>query len=168
MLSVKSRESKSFGKSYLKSIGYIALFSFIPAICEAQESASTTPVVTEMGTILSISLSLLVVLGVIFALAYLMRRFTVTASGNGQMKVVASMMAGAKERIMVLQVGEEQHLIGITPQQISHLSTLATPIESAASSFSSGSQTGFKQQLVEAMASRMKGTARTKEQSSNE
>jgi len=34
----------------------------------------------------------------------LARRFTVTQAGNGQLKVVASMAAGAKEKIMVIDV----------------------------------------------------------------
>ncbi|MFC3095040.1 flagellar biosynthetic protein FliO [Alteromonas sediminis] len=104
---------------------------------------------------MSISLSLFVVLALIFGLAYLMRRFTVTSSGNGQMKVVASMMAGAKERIMVLQVGDEQHLIGITPNNINHLSTLKAPLETQKPTSLPADGT-FKDKLVEAMAARIK------------
>jgi len=40
-----------------------------------------------------------VVVAIIFALAYVMRRLNVTTMGNGQMKVVASMVAGTKEKI---------------------------------------------------------------------
>ena len=45
------------------------------------------------------------------------------------MKVVASMMAGTKERILVLQVGEEQHMVGITAHNINHLAKLDKPLE---------------------------------------
>ncbi|RPJ65009.1 flagellar biosynthetic protein FliO [Alteromonas sediminis] len=155
MLLAKSRESKNLDKSYLKSIGYYSLFSLFSTRVSAQESASPSTSVSDFGTLLSISLSLFVVLALIFGLAYLMRRFTVTSSGNGQMKVVASMMAGAKERIMVLQVGDEQHLIGITPNNINHLSTLKAPLETQKPTSLPADGT-FKDKLVEAMAARIK------------
>lgn len=156
MLLVKSRESKNSGKSYLKTIGYLLLFNFISLQAGAQEGASAPPSVSDFGTILSISLSLFVVLALIFGLAYIMRRFTVTSSGNNQMKVVASMMAGAKERILVLQVGDEQHLIGITPQQISHLSTLQNNLDTTSPLAGKDEAGNFKDKLVEAMAARIK------------
>ena len=70
------------------------------------------------------------------------------------MKVVASMMAGTKERIMVLQVGEEQHLIGVTANTINHLATLQENIDTTPQQVSQNTD-GFKQKLVEAMASRI-------------
>jgi flagellar protein FliO/FliZ len=87
-----------------------------------------------------------------------MRRFNVTAMGSNQMKVVASMVAGAKEKIMVIQVGDEQHLIGVTSHNISHLSKLETPLEvSSKGSAVGATQNGvdFKQKLVAAMAGKM-------------
>jgi len=56
---------------------------------------------------------------------------------------------------LVLQVGDEQHLIGITPHQINHLSTLKQPLETSKPS-SPGGEGNFKDKLVEAMAARMK------------
>ena len=150
MLLVKSRELKNSGKSLLKTIGYSLPLIAVSTQSEAQSSASTS----DIGTILSISLSLFVVLAIIFGLAYIMRRFTGVSSGNGQLKVVASMMAGTKERIMVLQVGNEQHLIGITANNINHLANLKEPLEVASAS-AAPTADNFKQKMIEAMASRM-------------
>ena len=33
-------------------------------------------------------------------------------------------MAGSKEKVMVIEVGDEQHLLGITAHNINHLATL--------------------------------------------
>jgi len=115
--------------------------------------AQSTQSITNPTSVLSIFLSLLLVVAIIFSLGYIMRRFNVTHASNGQMKVVASMMAGAKERIMVIEVGDEQHLIGVTSQSISHLSKLDTPLEVRART--AESQALFKDKLVKAMASRM-------------
>ena len=81
-----------------------------------------------------------------------MRRFNVTPGNSQHLKVVASLSAGARERVMVIQVGEEQHLIGVTAQNINHLSKLDTPIVTQ-----QDNQGGamFKQKLVQAMAQKM-------------
>ncbi|QPG07221.1 flagellar biosynthetic protein FliO [Salinimonas marina] len=115
--------------------------------------AQSTQSITNPGSVLSIFLSLLLVVAIIFALAYVLRRFNVTHAGQGQMKVVASMVAGAKERVMVIQVGDEQHLIGVTSHNISHLSKLEQPLAVKESNLASGSQ--FKDKLVQAMAGKM-------------
>jgi flagellar protein FliO/FliZ len=100
----------------------------------------------------SIFLSLLLVIGVVFMLAFLMRRFNVTQSGTSNLKVVASMMAGAKERVMVIEVAGEQHLLGITAHNINHLATLSTPIDT--STASSGNE-NFKDKLSLFMAGKI-------------
>lgn len=82
------------------------------------------------ASVISIFLSLLLVIGIVLMLAYLMRRFNVTQGGSSQLQVVASMMVGTRERILVLQVGEEQHMVGITGHNINHLAKLDTPLTS--------------------------------------
>ncbi|WP_338063723.1 flagellar biosynthetic protein FliO [Alteromonas flava] len=100
---------------------------------------------------MSIFLSLLVVIGIIFALAYVMRRFNVAHTGNGDLKVVASMVAGTKERVMVVEVGDEQYLLGVTAHNISHLATLPNKITPKKSEVADQ----FKQKLVQAMAGKL-------------
>ncbi len=62
------------------------------------------------------------------------------------------MMAGTKERIMVIEVGDEQHLIGVTAHNINHLSKLETPLI-IPSTKGGGDQ--FKQKLIKAMAGKL-------------
>ena len=76
------------------------------------------------------------------------------------MRVVASMMAGSKEKIMVIQVGEEQHLLGVTSHNINHLAKLEQTLEAnSAANFSQtdSNQLNFQQKLVQAMASSITG-----------
>jgi flagellar protein FliO/FliZ len=40
------------------------------------------------------------------------------------------MSAGTKERVLVIEVGDEQHLVGITSHNISHLAKLEVPLNS--------------------------------------
>ena len=75
--------------------------------------------------------------------------------GSGQMKVVASMVAGTKEKIMVIQVGDEQHLVGVTSHNISHLSKLEKHLDTPVANGQQGSGDAFKQKLVAAMAGKL-------------
>ncbi len=158
MLLVKSRESKNSGsnpvKSVVKSIGY-AISSSLPIGLFCRSAiAQDSPTMSSAGSIASIFLSLLVVVGIIFALAYVMRRFNVAHTGNGDLKVVASMVAGTKERIMVVEVGDEQYLLGITSNNISHLATLPTHIEPRKNEMADQ----FKDKLAAALAGKLGNT----------
>ncbi|MDO6709393.1 flagellar biosynthetic protein FliO [Aliiglaciecola sp. 2_MG-2023] len=102
-------------------------------------------------SVVSIFLSLLLVIVIVVALALLMRRFNVTATGNGQLHVVASMVAGTRERIMVIEVGDEQHLIGVTATNINHLAKLEKPLEKPTNS----SADSFKDKLTQALAGKI-------------
>jgi flagellar protein FliO/FliZ len=150
MLLVNWKESKSLDrqKAY-KTWAWIALGS---CLCISFEANSTPQTLTNPTSIVSIFLSLLLVIGVVFMLAFLMRRFNVTQSGTSNIKVVASMMAGAKERVLVIEVAGEQHLLGITAHNINHLATLSSPIDN--STASTGNEK-FKDKLALLMAGKI-------------
>ncbi|MBA6233426.1 MULTISPECIES: flagellar biosynthetic protein FliO [unclassified Colwellia] len=78
----------------------------------------------------SMILSLLAVLLMIVVVAWILKKFQVGGRSvvNG-LKVVTSLNLGTKERLIVVQVGKKQLLLGITAQQINLLETLAEPIE---------------------------------------
>ncbi|MBC3764990.1 flagellar biosynthetic protein FliO [Neptunicella marina] len=134
MLLVKSKELKNSVNFLFRPLAG-GLFLLSPAVF----AESATP--TTASSFVSILLSLIVVLAIIFSLGYLMRRFNVTHTGSHQMKIVSSMMLGNRERVMLIQVGEEQHLLGVTAQQINHLSKLETPV------ITDESAESFKQKL---------------------
>ncbi|KDM93061.1 flagellar biosynthetic protein FliO [Photobacterium galatheae] len=74
--------------------------------------------------------SLLLVLVLIVFLAWLLRRMKlpgVTGGDNG-LQVIRQVVVGQRERIVLVQVGEEQLLIGVTPQNISMLTKLDKPL----------------------------------------
>lgn len=77
----------------------------------------------------SMILSLLMVLGLIIICALVLKRFNFTQQNSAQLKVIASLSLGAKERIIVVQVGEEQLVLGVSSQKISLLKNLETPID---------------------------------------
>ncbi|WP_298440421.1 flagellar biosynthetic protein FliO [uncultured Ferrimonas sp.] len=55
--------------------------------------------------------SLGLIVGLIVALAWLSKRLQLPMAGQGPMKVVASLPLSPKERLLVVQVGEQQYLL---------------------------------------------------------
>jgi flagellar protein FliO/FliZ len=146
---VNWKESKSLGnKKLIKTWGYllVSLCFFTPLRAYSEPVSASNP-----ASIVSIFLSLLLVIGVVFMLAFIMRRFNVTQTGTSQLKIVTSLAAGTRERIMVIEVGDEQHLIGVTAHNINHLSKLEKPLAAAQSN--SGEK--FKDKLTTLMASKL-------------
>ncbi len=73
--------------------------------------------------------SLLFVIAIIFGMAWLLKRMRVPAFGQQKgLSIVRQLPVGTKERLMIVQAGEEQFLIGVTAQSIQMLSKLETPL----------------------------------------
>ncbi len=84
-----------------------------------------------MGTdyFLQVTLALVLVIGVIVLLSYLARRFNLFhGTGSGPIKVLSGISLGGKERLLLVQVGEEQLLLGTSPGYIQKLHKLREPI----------------------------------------
>ncbi len=73
--------------------------------------------------------SSLLVLGIIIALAWgLKKSRLVPQMGRPDFKVLFTLPVGYKEKLMVVQAGEQQLLLGVTAQQISFLTEINPPI----------------------------------------
>lgn len=147
----------------LTSSFLIALTSALlfPLACFAQEvekAASPAPASGFGGMLAQMVLVLLLVLGLLLALAWVLRRAgLVQGAANGHLKVLGAVSVGARERVMLVQVGQEQLVIGVTAAEISLLHLLAEPIDvSAASETSPVSSVteGFAQRLQQALTRR--------------
>ena len=69
-------------------------------------------------------LSLLLIVGLIMLIAFIVKRFGgLRMMGGRDMKVVAAMPVGTREKVAVIDVKGQQILVGITPHHISHLHT---------------------------------------------
>lgn len=76
-----------------------------------------------------IAMSLIFILLIIFAAAWLLKRFgKINGIAGGQMKVLGVMSLGQREKVVLMSVGEKQLLIGSTASRISLLYELEEPI----------------------------------------
>lgn len=74
--------------------------------------------------------SLVLVIAVILGLAWVLKRMKVPSLVNQQgLKIVRQIPVGTKERITIVEAGEEQFLVGITAQSIQLISKLEKPLE---------------------------------------
>jgi flagellar protein FliO/FliZ len=81
-------------------------------------------------SILGSVLALVMVLLLIVALAWVLRRLQFSSMGRtGPIRIIASTALGLKERLVLVEIGEQQLLLGVTTSEISLLQRLETPID---------------------------------------
>ena len=80
--------------------------------------------------VIQMIVGLLFVLILVFAIAWLLRRVGgVSLTGGGALKVISGMSMGSRDRVVLLQVGEEQLLLGVSPGRVQTLHVLEKPIK---------------------------------------
>lgn len=79
--------------------------------------------------VMSMIFSLLVVLVIIIFSALLLKRFQGGKALSQDLKLVTSLHLGTKEKVVVIQSGDQQWLLGVTSQQINVLAELDEPIK---------------------------------------
>ncbi len=102
---------------------------YLPSIAYAEVTKSTTgPITSDYMSKLLLSLGLVV--AVIFTLAWLVKRFRFLPNqSHNLITVISTLSVGSRDRLALIQVGEEQLLIALTPGKISKLHSLKKPIQ---------------------------------------
>ncbi len=88
-------------------------------------AAAPAPPPSAAGGLLQAGVGLAVVLALVFACAWLVRRLGVPAAGGGHLlKVVASAAVGQRERVVMVEVGGSWLVLGVAAGQVRHLHTM--------------------------------------------
>ncbi|MCK8043338.1 flagellar biosynthetic protein FliO [Shewanella sp. 1CM18E] len=101
----------------------------------ANVTSNTASSASSIATLSSMVGGLIVVLVLIFFLAYLVKRFNLVPSSQGVLKTIAVTPLGQKEKLVLVEVDGQQYLLGVTPNQVSLVDKLAQPVEVATESF---------------------------------
>jgi flagellar protein FliO/FliZ len=128
----------------LKNIirGFLLLTYSSWAFCVSESVSGKSPNLPNYGShLVEMMLSLLLVLSLIFALAWFFKRINNNRIMPSQvMDVKASLSLSPKEKLMIVQVGDEQIVVGVAPGFVSLIKTLDSPLvvdnQSQALSFS--------------------------------
>lgn len=113
----------------------LGFFLSLPLAVQAAEPAAKampsagSSLAGQLGQML---LGLLLVIGLIFALAWLLRRVQQLTPRTGQViKLLANQPLGPRDRLVLVQVGSEQILLGLSAGRITPLHVLKEPVHLA-------------------------------------
>lgn len=145
------------------------LFWWIPA-CFAVSGVDVpkqTVRTLSSGDMLHWGIGLLIVLGIFFLCVWGMRKLSgITVSGTEKMRVIGGLSLGVREKVILLQVGKKQLILGVTPGRIDALhvlegddclSTTAGMQEQRNGVSPAGMDSGFAQKLMQVMKGRSDG-----------
>lgn len=108
---------------FLRSIALLVLFS--PAVLLAEESATKLAKGNDYSSyFIKMIFSMLLIIGMLAAFAWYTRRFGMGVLGhkpNDKLKIVSMLSLGAKERVVMVQAGEDQLILGIASGEIKKL-----------------------------------------------
>lgn len=82
------------------------------------------------ASLIQVTLALMLMVGLILGLSWLAKRFAQPLfQQNKQLRLIASLSLGVKEKIILVEVEGKQLVLGVTPQQITSLHVMDIPIQ---------------------------------------
>ena len=91
-------------------------------------AAEPLPAQVGAGSVLQVLLGLAVVLGMVFAAAWVMRRFNPNvATGGNALRIVAGTAVGNRERVLLLEVNDTWLVVGVAPGRVSRIHSMPKP-----------------------------------------
>ena len=141
----------------------IARFLPLPLLLAATslwaETATERPTATMPigpAEILQVFVALVFILLLIGVSAWLMRRYvTLPAGRSGALRMLAAISVGQRERVVLVQAGETQLLLGIAPGQVRTLHVFDKPVVLADGALPAGGER-FAERLASAIQRRRK------------
>lgn len=101
-----------------------ALFT-LPLYAAEQAAPHLPDTALGTGALIQTVLVLMLIVGLIFGLAWLARRTGYAAgAGKGMVKVLGGVSLGPRERAMILQAGDTRLLVGVAPGRVQTLCLL--------------------------------------------
>ncbi len=120
-------------RSFVIVAAIAALCLAAPAVFAAElygaPQAAESVTATDAGGLAQVTLSLLLVLAAVFAAAWVMRRLRGFGKfAGGALQIVTEIAVGTKERVVLVQVGNQQLLLGVAPGRVNTLYVLTEPV----------------------------------------
>jgi len=119
----------------------------------AAPEAIGQPAAPSVNGLGQVTLALLIVLGAVFAVAWVVKRMRGFGNRVGDaIDVIADIPLGQKERAVLLKVGQAQILVGVAPGQVNTLHVLTEPLDlTKAAAGSTDSRTTFKSLMMRSL-----------------
>ena len=117
---------------FFKQQAGIYCLLFFSLVNQPLWAATESGIFTTSELAVQVAIGLVVVLSLMFALAWLAKRMRLVPGALGNKDIIRTLAVlplGNREKLLLVQVGEEQLLLGITTQQITCLHELKKPID---------------------------------------
>ncbi|MCG5499521.1 flagellar biosynthetic protein FliO [Ectothiorhodospira lacustris] len=142
--------------SVLKPLMGTMLLLLMPLVVSAGESGSGTSGLGITGDgaayLGQMVVGLILVIVAILVLGFMMRRMGGMHSGvSGELRVLGAVSLGARERMVLVQVGKTQLLLGVAPGRVQTLHVLDEPIRPGERVVSEKNAGAFAERLRHAM-----------------
>lgn len=103
----------------------------LATVFAAPAAQATTPAIPGPASVLSVGTGLILVIGAILVTGWLYSRTQKLRGGpNDLIRVVASQPLGTRERVVLLQVADQQLLVGMTSTHVQTLHVFDEPVAS--------------------------------------
>ena len=110
----------------MRHFAWMGLLGAWPALAATTTTTANPPPSTGL---LQWLVSCFLVIGLILLLAWLLKKSRlVPAMAQNQLRVISVLPLGNREKLLVVKVGEQQVLLGMTPTSINLLCQLETPL----------------------------------------
>lgn len=141
--------------------GLSLVFLSSPAWTAEQASPAVPTLASPLsfGGMLQVFFGLFLVLALVVATAWLLRRLSPGQIGaGGAVKVIGGVAVGAKERLVLVEIGETWLVLGVAPGQVTTLHTMPRPENgNLPAQSTTGATNPFAAWLKQAMQGRSSG-----------
>ncbi len=138
----------------------VLFYAYLPSIFAAPVSEVSGVAVKNVGfqDVLQWGLALLFVLGIFGVFVWSLRKLSgLQVNGEAKMRVLGGLSLGMREKIVLLEVGNKQMVLGVTPGRIEALLVLDGEDRLVSDRGGQGSPGMFSQKLMQAMKRRGNG-----------
>jgi len=136
-------------------LGWFPACFAVPGVDVPKQTVRTV----SSGDMLHWSVGLLIVLAIFFLCAWGIRKLSgITANSTGKMRVIGGLSLGMREKVILLQVGKKQLILGVTPGRIDALHVLeGDDCLNSSEPSSAGKDSGFGAIVAQVMKGRVDG-----------
>lgn len=144
--------NRNFGLKMLLNSGIVFLFSIAPVYAAVNADNKSTVNTVGYEHIINWSLGLVIVLGLFFGCVWLMRKLgRLPHNGKQNMQVITALSLGMREKLVLVQVGKKQLILGVSPGKIDNLLLLEGDDQLFQESSEHQREDGFSDQLKQIM-----------------
>jgi len=152
----KQEWTLSITRQYLSVFSTLGWLTISPSgvLADAVQSQVTEPGgnVSPAGYLIQFTLGLIAVLAAVMILAWIMRRMNRwQMSAGGSLRLLGGLSLGARERILLVQVGDIQLLLGVAPGYVRKLHVLTQPLPATENFSNRDKQDSFSRRLAKAL-----------------